>query len=70
MNNGIRLYRIRDKVQIQLKDYVCDIQFLDEGGMIKEADLVATETLHMLKDQICTEDVNVYDFGSHVEYMI
>lgn len=43
------------------------VKFLDNGNSIEEADLVTTEVRHLLHNLIMIEDVNSYQFRSHLE---
>ena len=46
------------------------VKFLEEDNSVREADLVTTELRHLLHSLIMTEDVNSYQSGSHLEYMM
>ena len=46
------------------------VKFLEEDNSVREADLVTAEVRHLLHSLIMIEDINSYQSGSHLEYMM
>ena len=61
---------INDKANSCIEQMNFQVQFLEEDYTIREANVVVTKVAHLLHSLIITEDVNSYQSGSHLRYML
>lgn len=61
---------LNDKVAAFIDREDFRVKSLDNHNAIREVDLVIVEVRHLLHSLIMIEDVNSYQFGNHLEYMM